>query len=80
MKTIQVEELEQLKLEWIQVVDLRGGRIQEEVFPRGIKICRYDFDSRYEEVLKETKFSHIIMRKSKVILKQRQKPDTMLLM
>ena len=46
MKTIQVEELEQLSADEIQVIDLRPG---------AVNLPMEEFDSRYEEVLEKEK-------------------------
>ena len=84
MKTIQVEELEQLSADEIQVIDLRPEEeYKRGSFPGAVNLPMEEFDSRYEEVLeKKSQFTLSVIpeREVRIILKQRQKPDTMLLM
>ena len=54
MKTIQVEELEQLSADEIQVIDLRPEEeYKRGSFPGAVNLPMEEFDSRYEEVLEK---------------------------
>ena len=56
MKTIQVEELEQLSADEIQVIDLRPEEeYKRGSFPGAVNLPMEEFDSRYEEVLEKEK-------------------------
>ena len=56
MKTITVEELEQLSADEIQVIDLRPEEeYKRGSFPGAVNLPMEEFDSRYEEVLEKEK-------------------------